>query len=222
MFDLTGCNVTDEKFISLKCYLFSTQYQMNKSGNHPLWNVVNKYNIKMDNCYVSPSEVHGLGVFSNRNLNQGDVVTIYPADVAIETVDKENNLYNTLISKELYNLKFSEVGFTKENLIELCSNFFREYLVQLTENINISATPEIHDDVTCVGHMINDGTKVIPTNETMIEEYNKSSESAQNCYFKHYNNLLFVIANKSIPKDEELFVSYGSIYWLLDKTKPIE
>lgn len=222
MFDLTNCNVTDEKFILLKSYLFSTQNQIKKSGNHPLWTVINKYDIKMENCYVSSSDVHGLGVFSNKEMKTGDIITIYPADVAMELVDEKTNQYNTLISKELYNLKFSEVGFTKENLIELCSDFFREYLVQLTETINISGTPEIYDDVTYVGHIINDGTRIIPTNKNMIDEYDVSSKLRQNCYFKYYNNLLFVIANKSISKDEEIFVSYGGNYWLSDKTKPIE
>jgi hypothetical protein len=220
--DLTGCNVTDEKFVSLKSYLFSIQYQSRKHGNHYLWNVVNRHNFKMNNCYVSSSKVHGLGVFANRDMNAGDVITIYPADIAIEMIDEKTNQCNILISKELYDLKFSEVGFTKENLIELCSDFCRNYLVKLTEAINISATPEMYDDVAYVGHMINDGTEVIPTDENMVEEYEMLSESKQNCYFKYYNNLLFVIAKKSISKDDELFVTYGSKYWLSDRTKPIE
>ena len=222
MFDLTGCNITDEKFISLKSYLFSTQYQIEKSGNHPLWKVVNKYDIKMNNCYISSSNVHGLGVFSNRDMNAGDIITIYPADIAVEVVDPQSNQFNVLISKELYNLKFSEIGFTKENLIESCSDFFRSYLVQLTETINISATPELHNDVTYIGHMINDGTNIIPIDENTSEEYDTMSESKQNCYFKYYNNLLFVVAKKSISKDEELFVMYCSKYWLSDRNKPIE
>jgi len=219
--DLTGCNIADEKFVSLKSYLFSIQYQTRKNGNHHLWNVVDRHNFKMNNCYVSSSNIHGLGLFANRDMNVGDIITIYPADIAVEIVNEKTNQCNILISKELYNLKFSEVGFTKGNLIELCSDFFRNYIIRLTETINVSATPEMHDDMAYVGHMINDGTEVIPTNENMIEEYEMLSESKQNCYFKYYNNLLFVIAKKNISKDEELFVKYGSNYWLADRTMPI-
>lgn len=224
MFNLTEVNVTDEIFIALKSYLFTTQNQIKKIGNHHLWTIVNKYDIVMNNSYVSSSEVHGLGVFSNNDKDMilGDIITIYPADIVIETINKKTKTCNLLISKDLFNLKFSNSEFTKENLIELSSDFFYNYLVRLTDNINISATPELYDNPTYIGHMINDGTKIIPTSSEQINEYNESSQLRANCCFKYYNNLLFVIATKNIKKNEELFVTYGYDYWMSDRNKKME
>jgi hypothetical protein len=206
----------------------------------------------MNNSYVSSSEVHGLGVFSNNDKDMilGDIITIYPADIVIETINEKSNsatsyvaslscgrggvvgehsslpnktkTCNLLISKDLFNLKFSNSEFTKENLIELSSDFFYNYLVRLTDNINISATPELYDNPTYIGHMINDGTKIIPTSSEQINEYNESSQLRANCCFKYYNNLLFVIATKNIKKNEELFVTYGYDYWMSDRNKKME
>lgn len=221
MINLTGININDNEFIALKSVLFRTQTQIKASGNHHLWSIVNKYDIEMDNCYVASSPVHNLGVFSNRNMIQGDIITIYPADVAIQTTDSSGN-YNLLISKELYNLKFNDIEFTDKSVKELCSNFFHNYLINLTENIQISATPELHSNPTYIGHMINDGTTVLPTNLNMEHEYYNSSQTNANCCYKCYNNVLFVIATKNISKDEEIFGTYGSKYWLSDRNKPME
>lgn len=219
MFNLTGVNITDTSFIAFKSYLFSTQYQLNKSGNHPLWAIVNKYDVEMHNCYVASSKIHQLGVFANKDLALGDIITIYPADIVVETVNEESKECNLLVSKELYDLKFSNIEFTKENVIEQCSDFFYNYLITLTENINISGSPEFNSNPTYCGHMINDGTEILPTDESMIDDYVNSSQLASNCGFKNFNNVLFVIASKDIKQGEEILVTYGHNYWINDRNK---
>jgi len=222
MFNLTKVNATDTNFIDFKRYLFSTQYNLNKSGSHPLWGIVNRYDVEMNNCYVDNSPVHRFGVFATHDMCAGDIITLYPADLVVETVDKQTNEYNLLVSKELYDLKFSNDEFTKETVIEKCSDFFYNYVISLTENINISGSPDLDINLSYVGHLINDGTEIIPTDEIMIDKYNNSSQLRANCCFKNFNNVLVAIAMKDIKKDDEIFLNYGHKYWLSDRTKKIE
>ena len=41
---------------------------------------VNDFANKISRCHVAPSEIHGDGLFANRDIAEGELVTFYPAD----------------------------------------------------------------------------------------------------------------------------------------------
>lgn len=222
MFDLTGINVCDNLFIHLKQYLFSAQNKNKDLSNNHLWNIVTKYDIQMNNAHLRKSNKHNLGVFASTDLKQGDIITIYPADYLVETVNKQNNDYNLLVSKEFYQLKFDNLEFNKENLVKMYSDTLYDYFIHLEPNIQISSIPDLATSNTYLGHMINDATDIIPTSLDMEHQYYNSSQTNANCCFKNYNNVLFVIAINDISKDDEILATYGINYWLSDRKTSIE
>jgi hypothetical protein len=109
-------------------------------------------------------------VFAKHDLNVGDIITMYPADLTVEMIDEKTLDCNIAISDRLFQLKFGDnVEFTEENLNSQCSDFFYDYLIKITDTINISGHPHFNDNTAYLGHLINDATEIIPTNENEIE-----------------------------------------------------
>ncbi len=43
--------------------------------------LLTKYSFNIDNVYVKKSNVHGLGVFTNKSISKDEILTIYPCDL---------------------------------------------------------------------------------------------------------------------------------------------
>lgn len=156
--------------------------------------LVNEPHTYFDNCYIGKSKIHGSGVFAKRDINKDEIITFYPVHfVAIGTNPDLN--YKTLLDKR-----------KNTSVLSLNLENFKDYSIQFNPFISIIGDPAIiHDN--SLAHMINDGSNINGTEE----EYNNSIDN--NSFFNISDKSIFVRANKSIKKDEEILVSYGYKYW---------
>jgi SET domain-containing protein len=81
-------------------------------------------------------------------------------------------------------------------------------------NYVIIGNPNIDEDVSYVGHLINDASKHDST-ERSLSDYDKNNRLKTNCDFYIFKDGLHVgiRATKNIKAGEELLIHYGSGYW---------
>jgi hypothetical protein len=155
---------------------------------------------------IRPSSRHGLGVFANQEIKQGDILCLYPADYVFVANQEKGNW----CSLNPY-------------------SFDPHYTMNLLENKKICADPTQYSSLFSA-HMINDSMSC-ETNEKLkiihskydtcdINEFGKSV-SKYLLDTKKYSNVdlipskhfCYVKALKDIQPNEELLTSYGITYW---------
>ena len=155
-------------------------------------NILDKNNYS--DIYIKNSEIHGLGVFANKNFNEGELITRYPAHYIFKLNDYS-----------IYNISCNP------------PDNFADYIYNLVDNISILGNPMLRNNLTLVGHICNDGYK------HNFETNNKKNRNKYNKKAKEYNNAMFlecddsiinIVSIKNIKKDEEILVAYGFNYWL--------
>lgn len=144
-------------------------------------------NLKLDNVEIKNSQVHGKGVFSKKNIKMGDIITFYPFHVIIKNPD----------------------SLTKQDV-----EYFGKYVYTISNKLMIAGLPDYCDDMTYVGHMINDSS----TSKFKVS-YERETYTHSNCAFINILNCdnncacVAVVATTDISIGDELFVPYGHEYW---------
>ena len=84
----------------------------------------------------------------------------------------------------------------------------------MTDDITILGLPDLDQDMAYAGHLINDGARA-PSTEDELERYMEETQQLANAQFLPLEYLHVVtIATRDIQKDEEIFVTYGPVYWM--------
>jgi SET domain-containing protein len=161
--------------------------------------------IELDTVYISPSRVHGLGVFAKRDIKKDELLTFYPGDLLGYTPNKDRHIDNHL----LFNYpskRFKAKGGTIHQ---------KGYSIVIDDYFMLNADPSFNENPTYAGHLINDGARCPPKNPKGAEIYQKISLMKANCRFQTLkeNLHLSIVSTRDIKKDEEIFVSYGVNYW---------
>lgn len=154
----------------------------------------NKVPLQMNNVKIDKSGIHGLGVFSIREIHKGDLVTLYPGDIV--TLFKDGNIFCYI------NHRIIKQYGTKINLEEMI-NECRDYQTNGLNDWAMYGHPKFIDDPSYLGHMINDNKDIESINCKLVVL------ADMNC------NIFIssIQATKDIKIGEELFVSYGNSYW---------
>lgn len=103
----------------------------------------------------------------------------------------------------------------------LLSTLFDESKKEMPPPLYLDVNPNRNDklDGAWTSHYINDGASMLDCKtitEADIEQYYRSSTKAKNCIHIPFgpSPILATITTKKIKKGEELFTSYGVVYWL--------
>lgn len=167
-----------------------------------------------DSCRVGPSPLHGNGVFANRDIAQGEIVTLYPEDYSLRHNDVSQGASVTI------------------HVEQLNSNANRNLKINILEDYAIDISVLSDDDgVLCklsgdpalttrgwLGHLLND-CAALPENSTSADlcTYLSKSTTDYNCVFHHFMKLgkphVAVISIRPITIRKEVLVSYGSVHW---------
>jgi len=167
---------------------YKDKYQKYFNISNPLYN--NDYTY----VYIMKSNIHGLGVFANKDFEKGETITRYPAHYIYKL--NQYSIFNI-------NLKHNDN--------------FKDYRYDLDDNISIIGDPRFINNMSLVGHICNDGYK------HNFETNNKKNRNKYNKKAKEYNNSIYlpsddgiinIVSFKNIKKDEEILVAYGFNYWL--------
>lgn len=155
---------------------------------------------------IDKSTIHGNGVFAIDTIYKNKIITCYPCHSL-----KKDNL--TILNTFIYG----------ENEKNIDHNIFNsgEYDCTTKLNYHIFGDKTIYNNLSQVGHIINDSCSV-----EIIQEIQKLNDTYKNmlkycidCYDKKnakfiaYNNFVIVIALKDIKKGEEILINYGYSYW---------
>ena len=161
---------------------------------------------ELNNIYIEKSNVHGFGVFANRNISKGELITFYPGDVLEYTPNSDRYIHGHIVA--LYRSE------RFENKFGSTAKLGNDYAFTIDDKITIIGSNEFKDDLNYAGHFINDGAKP-NINKDSYEIYNKISHLKANCIFYRLKENLHVaiVSNRNIVKGEELFLMYGIDYW---------
>lgn len=150
--------------------------------------------LEFDKCEVRKSHVHGRGVFAVSPIREGEVFTLYPADVPAKSVG--DNI--------LYEIDADHPFFDTVDKVQ-------DYTIEMGKTILVG-DPTLVSDRSYIGHMIND--LVMSGNFKAEAVYNGVSEKFSNASLKQVaEHFICVVASRDIAIDEEIFISYGLQYW---------
>jgi len=167
-----------------------------------------------DSCRVGPSPLHGNGVFANRDIAQGEIVTLYPEDYLLQHNDCSSGARVDIHVKQLN------------------SNANRDLKINTLEDyaIDISVLSTVVDGVVFklsgdpalttrgwLGHLVNDCAALENSTSADLCTYLSKSTTDYNCVFHHFIKLgkphVAVVSIRPITIGKEVLVSYGSVHW---------
>ena len=167
----------------------------------------------LDKGYIGKSKIKSAenGLFAKKDILQGEMVTFYPGDIA-SYVPNEDKIKHEHVSLETYSQRFKtqfEKNIKKERDATAMMN---KYTYDVDTNYRIIGSPYFRDDTNYMGHFINDGAKLNPSETS--KEYLEASLLKSNCGYYHMKDLLIgIVATENIKKDDEFYITYGVEYW---------
>jgi hypothetical protein len=192
---------------------------------------------------VGPSSLGdhaGKGLFAAKNIKAGTIVGLYPvhalgyelvAPPADDNSDEMQDLSMFIAGSNEDELYFQAnphgnspyLHATDQPLFQrqsLLSSLFDESKDEMSPPLYLDVNPNRNEELDCIftSHYINDGASLLntPVNEDSIEQYYMQSKKAKNCCHIPFgpSPILATITTKKVKKGEELFTSYGVVYWL--------
>jgi hypothetical protein len=180
--------------------------------------------LQLNRCFVKQSNIPnaGNGLFASRNINDGELITLYPGDAVIirkeqESEDGDKKKITPLITNVMFG---DHIKIEDRKIDRVLTYESRGYETELNDYTSIIGDPNI--DILLGGnyaycaHYANDGAflddfslekREIYYNDT-VEKYNSAN------FIMEEGSHVGMVATKNILKNQEIFLSYGEGYWL--------
>lgn len=169
----------------------------------------------------------GLGLFATKNIKAGSIVSFYPA----HTLGVEVNDQSIFVAPEgsdqdyfrehppdssSYLHATDQPIFNRPSLLAKSSGLGGSTQLKdapLYLDVNPQRTPI---SPAWVSQYINDGAILRESSEAGVTAYYKESKGTKNCIHIPFgpSPILATVATKKVKKGDELFTSYGCVYWL--------
>jgi hypothetical protein len=208
--------VGDENYNQCVMGLLATQYEHNY----------------LNSIKVKKSKIHGNGVFATKDIQEGEVITYYPADIILYFKDglikHDGKFVGTIQDQPQGTIKgqgkpwisqgreiYPSLRFAVEHSKTTDEKYLDDdYIYQVDEHYTIMGYHEYIDNLSYVGHIINDAAKTNST-ERADKVYDTVSKLRANCLSGNINGGVHVaiLAKRNIKAGEELFINYGIPYW---------
>jgi len=162
----------------------------------------------------------GMGLFAKSNMKAGTIVSFYPAHTLGVEFDNQQLWYSSREEDQIY---FSEHPPESSPYLHATDQpiFNRPSLladIPLLKNdpMYLDANPTRKVDPLWVSHYINDGAIVTSNDGAGIEAYYDQSKRQKNCIHIPFgpSPVMATVCTRKVKKGEELFTSYGCVYWL--------
>eukprot|EP00980_Cylindrotheca_fusiformis_P007528 scaffold1561_cov129-Cylindrotheca_fusiformis.AAC.20 len=163
----------------------------------------------------------GKGLFATKNIKAGTIVSFYPAHTLgveygdesffVTLSDADRNYFNDCPPHASSYLHATDQPiFKRHSVIADLGAEVSHLPLYLDVNPNREVSPA------WVSQFINDGAIMPDNTESGISVYYKESKLKKNCIHIPFgpSPILATIATKKIKKGEELFTSYGCVYWI--------
>lgn len=155
------------------------------------------------NVRIGPSSLHGEGVFAQRNLKRGDLITLHPCHYISINIGKESAWVPANVKMPKMTLMLSKLLFQYSAKVEgTC--------------LSVAADPTITASPAACAHLINDAA-TLETRDFGYHEmyrYVVDSTTSQNSYFVTLGGVsVAAVASRDIQRGEEIFTAYGAAFW---------
>jgi len=180
---------------------------------------------KVVSCGESSISGAGQGLFAKQNIKKGTLIGFYPVHGVGVEFDDDSYICCGMTSADQDH--FDRIKDLKSNYIQ--------YLVgsrQLGEadfgedaQLFVDVNPSRVDLRSCWnGHLVNDGATLSENTEKGMLDYYVASGKRKNCVHIPFgpSPLLAVVTTRKVKKGEELFTTYGCLYWLEAIIRPDE
>jgi len=215
----------DARFDDLKIALRRMQSLQNMSNNNMF--------IPRKTAVVQKSSIAeaGMGVFALQNIKAGTLVGYYPVHaIGIEQLDDNGDEVSSvcLAARQQDQPYFDQVATDTQK-----SNYM-QYLIgsrRIAGNADfgsnnkhrlfVDVQPSLPLNDKWISHFINDGATVRDNNtEASVLNYYKASRNMKNCVHIPFaaSPIMATVTTRKVRKGEELFTTYGCLYWCADVT----
>jgi len=181
---------------------------------------------KIIECRESSIEGAGNGLFANKNIKAGTIIGFYPVHgIGVDFNDETTPSVCFGIAKEdqdyFDNEHDNDKKTNKANYIQ--------YLIgsrrlgdsdfgpgaQLFVDVNPNRLIAEPSSSCWNGHYINDGATVVSNTEGGMLDYYSNSNQKKNCVHIPFASapIIATVTTRKVKKGEELFTSYGCLYW---------
>jgi hypothetical protein len=154
------------------------------------------------NVRVGYSQRHGQGVFAQRDLRRGDLITLHPCHYMSLNIPGTGSVWIATNS-------------CVPNVTELISKLLYHYSASVYGTcISVAADPSLPVCPAACAHLINDGATMENNSVRDRCKYMHESHIAQNCHLIPIAGVsIAAVALRDIPRNEEIYTSYGWLYW---------
>lgn len=173
-----------------------------------------------DQVKTGPSELHGVGVFAARDLEAGELFTLYPVHRMLQTLgdgrgvgvcaDTADQEYFAAAAASAEERAYRQVAYRQT---------FSHPDPRRPETFQLDANAAKRDIAGWVGHRLNDGASLaasadVEGSEALLEYYAASAACRNCCAVALCVPLLGFVTTKPVNAGDELLVTYGHGYWL--------
>lgn len=170
---------------------------------------------KVISCGESSIPGAGRGLFASQYIKKGTVIGFYPVNgIGVEFEDGSSICCGTTTEDQKY---FDETPNSSYLLHLLGSRLLGTADFGEDSQLFIDVNPSRTDPSGCWnGHLVNDGATVSENSEQGMLDYYTASQRRKNCVHIPFgpSPLLALVTTKKVKKGEELFTTYGCLYWL--------
>jgi len=172
-------------------------------------------NLRLDRSHVATSTIPnaGYGLFASRDINDGELITLYPGDAVLSKSEvEEEDLGLGLICSVMFGAQTLP---ERRDTNRVLSHEARGYEMEISAYTSIVGDPSIGLDNAYNGHFANDGGYLTEFDDAGRKAYEKETLARFNAAnFVMEGAHMGTVATKPIKKGDEVFLSYGEGYWL--------
>ena len=164
----------------------------------------------------------GKGLFAKNNIKAGSICCFYPAHtLGIELGDRQLWVSANESDQEYFSKNppgsSSYLHATDQPIFDrpsILADIAPELLKDAPIYLDVNPNKEV--DPLWVSQYINDGAIVMSNDEEGVSKYYEQSKRKKNCIHLPFgpSPIMATVATRKIKKGEELFTSYGCVYWL--------
>mmetsp|Transcript_4000 Transcript_4000/g.9212 ORF Transcript_4000/g.9212 Transcript_4000/m.9212 type:complete len:318 (-) Transcript_4000:2559-3512(-) len=158
----------------------------------------------------------GQGVFAKQNIKAGTVIGFYPVHGIGADFDVSSVCFGMTQDDQEY---FDQTQEEDSNYVQYLIGSRRIGAADFgaETNLFIDVNPSRMDPTGgWISHFINDGATAVANSEVGMLDYYTASRKFKNCVHVPFGPapLVATVTTKKVKKGEELFTSYGCLYWI--------
>lgn len=168
---------------------------------------VDDFKVRVGCCSVAPSQLHGDGLFADRDVAEGELLTFFPGDALLFWADGDRE------NSDVMCFFGAHVPQSERDANEIVTDRVKSYELYVSGKISAIADPSRRSEPAYLGHFANDGS-TCPSPED-VESYRRDSAAAANARVCLLENCHFALqASQPIKSGDEILLTYGEGYWL--------